>query len=146
LAIASVGEPVIRAALRELFAAGAEAIVQVGADLVMTRLADEAERWLGKPVIAITPPMLWCALRAHGIADQMQGVGSLLGEHWANPRAGAARIALRHRGGYSAAASNGGCTAARSARAIGCGHQRSSHSENRPLSCGMTRSAKSLVL
>src|SRR5579862_2556821 len=35
---------------------------------------------------------------------------------------------------------------ARSARAIGAGHQRSSHSGKRPVSCGITLSAKSLVL
>jgi maleate isomerase len=81
LAIALVDEPTIRTALRDLFAAGAEAIVQVGTDLVMTRLADEAERWLGKPVIAVNPAMLWHALRANGVRDQMRGVGSLLREH-----------------------------------------------------------------
>jgi len=37
-------------------------------------------------------------------------------------------------------------SAARSLRAIGCGHQRSSHSEKTSLSCGMTFSAKSWVL
>jgi maleate isomerase len=58
-----------------------DAIVQVGTDLVMTQLADEAERWLGKPVIAITAAMLWHALRASGMADQMHGLGSLLRDH-----------------------------------------------------------------
>jgi maleate isomerase len=47
----------------------------------MTQLADEAERWLGKPVIAITAAMLWHALRASGMADQMHGLGSLLRDH-----------------------------------------------------------------
>jgi maleate isomerase len=71
----------IRAALYELCEAGVDAIVQVGTDLVMTQLADEAERWLGKPVIAITAAMLWHALRASGMADQMHGLGSLLRDH-----------------------------------------------------------------
>src|SRR4051812_5731161 len=49
---------------------------------------------------------------------------------------------------YSAAKAAGWkeAGAARSARAIGWGHQRSSHSEKTSLSCGMTFSAKSCVL
>jgi len=81
LAIAAVDEGTIRTALYALCEAGVDAIVQVGTDLVMTRLADEAERWLGKPVIAITAAMLWHALRASGMADQMHGLGSLLRDH-----------------------------------------------------------------
>jgi maleate isomerase len=45
------------------------------------RLADEAERWLGKPVLAINAVTLWHALRSSGIADQRHGCGSLLREH-----------------------------------------------------------------
>src|ERR1700749_3310577 len=54
----------------------------------------------------------------------------------------------RDRRDYSAAigAAKGAATSARSTRGIGCGHQRSSHSLNRPLSRGITRSANSLVL
>jgi maleate isomerase len=58
-----------------------EAIVQVGTNLSMGRLADEAERWLGKPVLAINAVTLWHALRTNGIPDQMRGFGSLLREH-----------------------------------------------------------------
>jgi len=46
----------------------------------MSRLADEAERWLGKPVIAINAATFWYALRQNGIADQLQGFGRLLRE------------------------------------------------------------------
>ena len=44
-------------------------------------LADEAERWLGKPVIAINAATWWMALRDNGIDDQVHGFGSLLREH-----------------------------------------------------------------
>jgi maleate isomerase len=81
LAIAKVDESTIQTALHDLCGAGADAIVQVGTDLVMTRLADEAERWLGKPVIAVKAAMLWHALRTSGMVDQIRGVGSLLREH-----------------------------------------------------------------
>jgi maleate isomerase len=81
LAIAMVEEATIRTALRELVDAGSEAIVQVGTDLVMTRLADEAERWLGRPVLAVNPVMLWHALRALGIPDRLTGLGSTLQLH-----------------------------------------------------------------
>ena len=78
LAIAMVAEATIRAALRDLIDAGSEAVVQVGTDLVMTRLADEAERWLGRPVLAVNAAMLWHALRAHNIQDRLVGLGSIL--------------------------------------------------------------------
>ncbi len=58
-----------------------DAIVQAGTNLSMVRLADEAERWLGKPVVAINAATLWHALRANGIRDRLAGFGSLLREH-----------------------------------------------------------------
>jgi maleate isomerase len=70
--------PIIR---NELNGPDADAIVQVGTNLSMVRLADEAERWLGKPVLAINAVTLWHALRTNGIQDQMRGFGSLLREH-----------------------------------------------------------------
>ena len=70
--------PIIR---DELNGPDVEAIVQVGTNLSMVRLADEAERWLAKPVLAINAVTLWHALRANGIKDQVQGFGSLLREH-----------------------------------------------------------------
>jgi len=81
LAIAMVDEATIRAALQNLSNEGPEAIVQVGTDLMMTSLADEAERWLGKPVLSVNATMLWHALRAHDIADRLFGLGSILRDH-----------------------------------------------------------------
>ncbi|MFL5270291.1 MAG: hypothetical protein ACJ8AH_27490 [Stellaceae bacterium] len=80
LAIALVNETTIRAALHDLCDAG-EAVVQVGCDLIMARLADEAERWLERPVLAINAAMLWHALRARGIKDRLFGFSSVLREH-----------------------------------------------------------------
>lgn len=78
LAIAMVDEVTIRSALHELCAAGVDAIVRVGTYLVMTRLADETERWLGIPVIAVSSAMIWHALRRSGISDQIDGFGAAL--------------------------------------------------------------------
>ena len=47
----------------------------------MAQLADEAERWLGKPVIAINAATWWMALRENGIEDKVHGFGSLLRDH-----------------------------------------------------------------
>ena len=58
-----------------------DAIGQAGTDLAMADLADEAERWLGIPVIAINVATYWSALRANGIGDRVEGFGSLLAEH-----------------------------------------------------------------
>lgn len=79
--IAEVGEDFLRGVLRKLDSPDVDAIIQVGTNLSMVRLAGEAERWLGKPVLAINAVTLWHALRANGIADRVEGAGSLLREH-----------------------------------------------------------------
>ena len=70
----------LRAAIREVDAPEVEAIVQVGTNLACAAVAAEAERWLGKPVIAINTATYWYALRHNGIADRVAGFGSLLEE------------------------------------------------------------------
>ena len=65
-------------ALRATDTPEAEAIVQFGANLPMARLADEAERWLGKPVISVNIANYWHALRHNGIKDQMHGWSQLM--------------------------------------------------------------------
>jgi maleate isomerase len=77
-AIAQVPESALRKVLLDLDGEDVDAIVQVGTNLSMVRLAAAAERMLGKPVIAINVATYWHALRAHGIADQIAGHGSLL--------------------------------------------------------------------
>lgn len=81
VAIARVTEDELRRAILEVNTSDVEAIVQCGTNLSMVRLADEAERWLGKPVIAINAAILWHALRANGIDDRMRGFGTLLREY-----------------------------------------------------------------
>jgi maleate isomerase len=68
----------LRDTLRELDGPDVDAIVQVGTNLSMVRLAAAAELWLGKPVIAINTATYWHALRANGIQDRMRGFGALL--------------------------------------------------------------------
>lgn len=77
-AIAEVSEQTLISQLRELDGDDVDAIVQVGTNLCMARLAGEAERWLGKPVIAINTATYWHALRANGISDKIHGFGRLL--------------------------------------------------------------------
>jgi maleate isomerase len=57
-----------------------DALVQVGTNLSMARLAAAAELWLGKPVIAINTATYWHGLRACGIADRISGFGRLMAE------------------------------------------------------------------
>ncbi|MFG6441535.1 hypothetical protein [Roseateles sp. LKC17W] len=64
--------------LRELDGDDVDAIVQVGTNLSMARLAPWAELFLGKPVIAINTATYWHALRANGITDPIEGFGRLL--------------------------------------------------------------------
>ena len=55
-----------------------DAILQVGTNLSMMRLAAETEQRIGKPVIAINTATYWHALRANGFADKVMGLGRLL--------------------------------------------------------------------
>ncbi|TYB64269.1 arylmalonate decarboxylase [Nonomuraea sp. PA05] len=80
VSIAHVTEAELREAVKEV-ATGADAVVQCGTNLSMVGLADEAERWLGLPVIAINAATWWMALRENGIEDRVHGAGSLLREH-----------------------------------------------------------------
>ncbi len=80
-AIAEVDEPTIRDAVSELDGDDVDAIIQVGTNLCMLRLAATMEEELSKPVIAINAATYWHALRTNGIEDQMEGFGRLLAEH-----------------------------------------------------------------
>ena len=78
--IAHVTEDELRHALHAVDGPDVEAIVQFGANLPMAELAAEAERWLGKPVIAVNVATYWHALRTQGITDRREGFGRLLAE------------------------------------------------------------------
>lgn len=78
--IAQVSPQRCVAALKQLDGDDVDAIVQVGTNLSMVKLAAMAELWLGKPVIAINAATYWHALRANGIMDKVAGCGRLLEE------------------------------------------------------------------
>ena len=79
-AIAEVCEARLVETLKALDGDDVDAIVQVGTNLSMVRLAAAAERWLGKPVLAINTATYWSALRACGVTDQCAGFGRLMAE------------------------------------------------------------------
>ncbi|HEX3881213.1 MAG TPA: arylmalonate decarboxylase [Stellaceae bacterium] len=79
--IAHVSEAELRDAIRRVDGEGIEAVVQVGTNLAMARLAGFVEFWLGKPVVAINTATYWWALRSSGIADRRDGFGALLRDH-----------------------------------------------------------------
>jgi maleate isomerase len=79
--IAAVSTAQCRDALRRLDGDDVDAIVQVGTNLSMAKLAAAAELWLGKPVVAINTATYWHALRANGITDHIDGFGRLLEEY-----------------------------------------------------------------
>ncbi|MFD0524975.1 maleate cis-trans isomerase family protein [Paractinoplanes durhamensis] len=81
VSIAHVTEDELRRAILAVDGPEVDAIVQCGTNLSMVRLADEAERWLGKPVIAINAATWWMALRENGIREKVYGAGSLLREY-----------------------------------------------------------------
>jgi len=65
-------------AIKSIDSPDVEAIVAFGANLPFARLADEAERWLDKPVIQINACTYWHALRSNGINDKVHGYTQLL--------------------------------------------------------------------
>ena len=81
LAIAAVTEDVIRAEIEALDGPDVEAIIQVGTNLAMARVAVEMEETLGKPVLSINAATYWAGLRRLGIDDRLEGFGRLLAEH-----------------------------------------------------------------
>ncbi len=78
--IAHVDEATLRGAVRQVDGPDIEAIIQFGANLAMSRVAVEAEKWLEKPVLAVNPTTYWHALRSHGIVDRQAGQGRLFWE------------------------------------------------------------------
>jgi len=76
-----VSEAELRDAIIEVDDPTVDAIVQVGTNLAMARVAGIAEFWLGKPVIAINTATYWWALRQNGIDDKIQGFGKLLSHY-----------------------------------------------------------------
>jgi maleate isomerase len=80
-AIAETSHETLIPALRELDGSDIDAIAQVGTNLSMLRLADESERWLGKPVVAVNAATIWHALRANGFQDTFSHFGTLLRDH-----------------------------------------------------------------
>ncbi len=78
--IAHTPERAIRDAIIEVDGPEVDAIVIVGTNLPMGRVAAAAEFWLGKPVVALNTATYWHALRTCGIDDQVRGFGRLLAD------------------------------------------------------------------
>jgi len=79
--IAHVPQETLRAAVGELDGDDVDAVIQVGTNLAMARLAAQMEAERARPVLAINACIYWHALRTNGIADRIAGWGSLLQRH-----------------------------------------------------------------
>jgi maleate isomerase len=71
----------IRAAFEKVDGPNVDLLLQAGTNLPAVRVADQLEKELGKPVVAINAATVWHAYRTNGIMDQLDGFGSLLREH-----------------------------------------------------------------
>ncbi len=67
-------------ALQSIDGPDVEALVQFGANLPMASIANDAEQWLAKPIIAVNIATYWHALRSSGFTDQMPGFTRLMSE------------------------------------------------------------------
>ena len=79
--ISHVSEAELRDAVKDIDDSDVEAIVQVGTNVAMMRLAALAESWIDKPVITNNTVLYWHALRENGITDRLHGFGSLMANH-----------------------------------------------------------------
>ena len=79
-AIAQVPLQDIRNGLRELAGDDVDALLTLGTALPAGEVAAEAERWLGKPVLAVNVVSYWHAIRQCGIDDRVFGHGRILEE------------------------------------------------------------------
>ncbi len=79
-AIAEITNKQVREVVAQMDDDSVDAILQVGTNLSMARLAGKLELELGKPVIAINTATYWHALRTYGITDKVSGFGRLLEE------------------------------------------------------------------
>lgn len=79
-AIAEVAPDTIRQELEKLNSDDVDALVQIGTNLPMARLAATIENELCKPTVAINTATYWHALRNNGIDDKVSGFGKLLEE------------------------------------------------------------------
>jgi maleate isomerase len=79
--IANVQPDALRGAVDELDGDDVDAVIQVGTNLAMARLAAQMEAERRKPILAINACIYWHALRKNGIADRVPGWGSLLARH-----------------------------------------------------------------
>ena len=79
--IAHESKETLRDAINTVNRGKVDAIVQVGTNLAMAKVAAMAEFWLDKPVLAINTATYWYALRKNGIKDRMPGWGALFLEH-----------------------------------------------------------------
>lgn len=70
----------LRQAILDLNQSDVDCIIQVGTNLACMEVATEAERWLGKPVIAINAATYWHSLRRNGFEDKVYGCGRLLSD------------------------------------------------------------------
>ena len=78
--IAQVSSQDIRNALLELDGDDIDALLTLGTALPAARVSAEAERWLGKPVLAVNVVSYWHAIRQCGIEDRVLGHGRILEE------------------------------------------------------------------
>lgn len=76
--IAKVPEEIMFKKMQDLSNSGVDALVQVGTNLPMAKLASKFEKEFNRPVVAINTATYWHALRENNISDKIEGFGSLL--------------------------------------------------------------------
>ncbi|WP_456299896.1 aspartate racemase/maleate isomerase family protein, partial [Falsiroseomonas oryzae] len=77
LAIAQTEAATIVSGLRALAAEGCDLLLQLGTNLASVGLAEEAQRWLGLPCLAVNALLYRHALRLAGLPDTVPGCEAL---------------------------------------------------------------------
>lgn len=79
-AIGEIPPAQLRQALKDAAVPGVQALVALGTDLKISRIAAQAEDWLGLPSVAVNAATWWLALRGMGVRAQLPDWGVLLRE------------------------------------------------------------------
>ncbi len=79
--IGEVSEPDLIQMVRKTDSDECDAILQLGTDLRMARVASISEEFLGKPVLSVNATTWWHYLRQNDIGTRLSGWGSLLSQH-----------------------------------------------------------------
>jgi maleate isomerase len=79
--IDALTDDTLRDGLAELARSDADVILATGSEIALMDMIEEAEFWIGKPVLHLNAVLVWYALRDSGFDDRIENRGTLLRDY-----------------------------------------------------------------